>query len=194
MLLIVLDPARIRLALVIGAAADEAAAIRRVEQLDDAWPGSTGAAIAIHMPMPGERVSAVAGDRLVRSLPTRADLEGRQIVLVMGLDDSAAGAIMRAAHAVGALVNVEDRRDLCDFHMPALIRRGDLHIAISTGGHAPALAGHIRRRLEDLFPRAWAARLDELAERRRIWRTGGAGREQVRRRTDELIDRRGWLA
>jgi len=40
---------------------------------------------------------------------------------------------------------------LCDFFVPAIVKRGDLQIAISTEGNCPAYAGHIRKKLEQTF-------------------------------------------
>ena len=49
------------------------------------------------------------------------------------------------------LCNVVDVPELCDFFVPAVVKRGDLQIAISTEGQCPAYAGHIRKRLEEIF-------------------------------------------
>jgi precorrin-2 dehydrogenase/sirohydrochlorin ferrochelatase len=52
------------------------------------------------------------------------------------------------ARRVGALVNVADAPQECDFQVPATIRRGDLTIAVTTNGRSPAVAAMVRRRLE----------------------------------------------
>ena len=52
---------------------------------------------------------------------------------------------------LGVLCNVVDDPELCDFYVPAVVRRGDLQIAISTAGKCPAYAGHLRKKLEDMF-------------------------------------------
>jgi len=49
------------------------------------------------------------------------------------------------------LCNVVDEPELCDFFVPAVVKRGDLQIAIGTEGHCPAYAGHIRKKLEQIF-------------------------------------------
>ena len=64
-------------------------------------------------------------------------------------------------------VNAVDDPDFCDFYMPAIVRRGDLQIAISTNGLSPALAQQIRQRLEQEFSDDWTRRVGELGERRR---------------------------
>jgi len=49
------------------------------------------------------------------------------------------------------LCNVVDDPELCDFFVPAVVKRGDLQIAIGTEGHCPAYAGHLRKKLEQTF-------------------------------------------
>jgi len=49
------------------------------------------------------------------------------------------------------LCNVVDVPELCDFYVPALVKRGKLQIAIGTDGSSPAYSGHIRKKLEKIF-------------------------------------------
>ena len=78
----------------------------------------------------------------------RHDARGCALVVaatgLVAVDDLVAAA---ARHA-RALVNVVDRPGACDFILPSVLRRGDLQIAVSTGGQSPALAREIRRHLE----------------------------------------------
>jgi precorrin-2 dehydrogenase / sirohydrochlorin ferrochelatase len=55
------------------------------------------------------------------------------------------------ARKQGALINVVDEPALCDFFVPAVLERGHLQLAISTGGRSPALAGRIKQRLAGEF-------------------------------------------
>lgn len=65
------------------------------------------------------------------------------------------------------LCNVVDVPELCDFFYPAVLRRGDLQIAISTSGRSPALASRIRQQLEEQFGPEYAGRVAELGRVRR---------------------------
>ncbi|HEV8583517.1 MAG TPA: bifunctional precorrin-2 dehydrogenase/sirohydrochlorin ferrochelatase [Methylomirabilota bacterium] len=76
---------------------------------------------------------------------------------VASVDD----AVAQAARRHGALVNAVDRPARCDFIYGSVLRRGELQIAVSTGGRAPALAREIRRRLEPVVGPEYA----ELVER-----------------------------
>jgi precorrin-2 dehydrogenase/sirohydrochlorin ferrochelatase len=75
-------------------------------------------------------------------------------------------AIRRAARERRVLVNMVDDIPNCDFAIPAIVRRGDLLLTVSTGGRSPALARRLREDLEDRFGPEWAEALRVLAEAR----------------------------
>jgi precorrin-2 dehydrogenase/sirohydrochlorin ferrochelatase len=58
--------------------------------------------------------------------------------------------------------NVVDQPEQCDFYTPAVVRRGDLQIAIGADGNCPAYAGHLRQKLEDVFTQTHGEFLQEL--------------------------------
>jgi len=60
------------------------------------------------------------------------------------------------------LCNVVDSPELCDFIVPAVVKRGELQIAIGTEGHCPAYAGHLRKKLEQTFTNKHGEFLAEL--------------------------------
>jgi precorrin-2 dehydrogenase/sirohydrochlorin ferrochelatase len=64
-------------------------------------------------------------------------------------------------------VNVMDDVPNCDFAAPAIVRRGDLVLAISTGGASPAVARKVREDLERRFGAEWAETLAVISEVRR---------------------------
>ncbi|MCX7817412.1 MAG: bifunctional precorrin-2 dehydrogenase/sirohydrochlorin ferrochelatase [Syntrophales bacterium] len=65
------------------------------------------------------------------------------------------------------LVNIVDSPDECDFIVPSVLTRGDLTVAISTGGRSPALARRIREELETTFGEEYAV-LSEILGRLRV--------------------------
>ena len=78
-------------------------------------------------------------------------------------------AVYQAAQAHHIWVNIVDTPEACDFIAPAVVRRRDLQIAISTGGQSPTLAKRIRLQLEELYGSEYARLLQTLGrERQRI--------------------------
>lgn len=74
--------------------------------------------------------------------------------------------VYEAATARRILANVVDAAEWCSFHSPAVVQRGLLQIAVSSGGGAPMLARHVRRQLETLLDDSLGT-LAELLTRRR---------------------------
>jgi precorrin-2 dehydrogenase/sirohydrochlorin ferrochelatase len=75
--------------------------------------------------------------------------------------------VAQHARLHGVLCNAIDDPSFCDFYTPAMVRRGDLQIAISTNGQSPALAQQIRQQLERQFDSSCDSRIADLGERRR---------------------------
>jgi precorrin-2 dehydrogenase/sirohydrochlorin ferrochelatase len=122
-----------------------------------------------------------------------APLTGLHLLFVAGLEKSVAAALAARARTQGVLVNVEDVPELSDFHVPAIVRRGDLALTVSTSGKAPGLSRLLREWLERAFGTEWHKRLDRLAEARTGWRKDGLAPNEVSRRTRDLVAQEGWL-
>jgi precorrin-2 dehydrogenase/sirohydrochlorin ferrochelatase len=173
---------------VILAGAGRAAELR-LALLDDA-----GAAdVTVFAPDPTPELRAAAGARLRERLPGTEEIAAARLLLLAGLDTAVAAPLAEAARRHRVLVNTEDNPEHCDFHMPAVVRRGALLLSVSTGGASPALARRIRLWLADRFGSEWAARLDEAAELRRRLRAEGASPAQVAAEIEALGDKRGWF-
>jgi precorrin-2 dehydrogenase/sirohydrochlorin ferrochelatase len=169
---IVLDPKNVRMAVIGQGPAME----RRVHQLRNG-----GADVATY-------------DFAAGQVPSETELAGIQVVFVAGLDADVSAELTQSAKAVGALVNVEDLTHQCDFHMPAVVRRGDLLLTASTGGKSPGLARHLRRSLEGQFGEDWAGIVDQVAVARQDWIKDGDDMKSVAAKTEQLIEQNGWLA
>jgi precorrin-2 dehydrogenase / sirohydrochlorin ferrochelatase len=114
-------------------------------------------------------------------------------LFVAGYAEEVSARLAAAARARGLLVNVEDRPELCDFHVPAVVRRGDLLICISTSGKSPGLAKLVRQWLERRLGPEWSGQLREASTLRAQWRRSGLPPSEVSKRTAALAAARGWL-
>lgn len=131
----------------------------------------------------GDRFDAVGGVAVERRAWRPADLDGAFLVIASAGDAVARAAIAREARARRALVNMVDDIPNCDWAAPAVVRRGDLVLAIGTGGASPGAARLVRERLEAEFGEEWTeilrivggvrrdtiAALPDFAERASRW-------------------------
>ncbi len=93
---------------------------------------------------------------LVERRYASGDLEGAVVAVAATDDEDVNRGVYTEATEVGIPVNVVDNTALCTFIAPSIVRQGDLVVAISTGGAAPALAVRIRERLEREFGEEYA--------------------------------------
>ena len=117
------------------------------------------------------RVTDGLGDLVRRSEVThiprryrRGDLAGAFLVIAADSDRAVRAAVFAEAEAERVLCNAVDDIEHCHFAVPSIVRRGELLLAISTGGRAPALAKRLRRRLTEQFGWQWEALVDVLGE------------------------------
>ncbi len=95
------------------------------------------------------------------------DLEGVFLVIAATASAELNQLVFNEAQRRNILCNAVDDPENCDFYFPAVVRRGQLQIAISTGGQSPALAQRLRRELEEQFTPDYADWLEELGENRK---------------------------
>jgi len=131
--------------------------------------------------------------RLLSPDASDALLEPLQLLFVAGISDGEARLLAGRARALGVLVNVEDVPALCDFHVPALVRRGDLLLTASTGGTVPGLSRALREWLSEMFGPEWTERLRKLAVARARWRSAGFSPAEVSQKVRDLLSESGWL-
>lgn len=99
---------------------------------------------------------------------TASDLDGKFLAVAATASESLNRLIYREAQRREVLCNVVDVPEYCDFFYPAVMRRGDLQIAVSTAGQSPSLAQKIRQQLEQQFGEGYAAWVEQLGETRRL--------------------------
>ncbi len=85
--------------------------------------------------------------------------------------------VARDAMATGVPVNSADDPANCSFTLPAVVRKGDVQIAISTAGRSPALASWLKAKLDALFDDSLVDLLDLLADTRDELRANGIATE-----------------
>jgi len=151
-----------------------------------------GARVVVASPAvtPALAALAAAGRIEHRARPfRRADVRGCALAVAATGSARADRAVARAARARGVLVNAVDRPALCDLILPSVLRRGELQIAVSTGGRCPALGREIRQSLEPAFGPEYAALVERAgAERARARRS--APTPAARARAGERAARR----
>lgn len=95
-------------------------------------------------------------------------LAGAVLVFACTDDHAVNAAVAADAHRLGLFCNVADDPPASDFHVPAVLRRGELTIGVSTGGAGPTLAAAVRDRVASQIGPEWGILTEELARARDI--------------------------
>lgn len=130
---------------------------------------AAGAAVTVISPalVPELAQRAAAGEIEVVSRAYRpGDLAGAFLAIAATDDPAVNRAVWEEAERGGCLINVVDDPGHSNFIVPAVVRRGEIVLAISTGGASPALARRLRERLEAAIGPEYGVLADLLAELR----------------------------
>ncbi|TDM00111.1 MAG: siroheme synthase [Flavobacteriaceae bacterium] len=90
--------------------------------------------------------------RLIKKKYEISDLNHTDIVIAATNNHKTNLKIRAHAKALGKLINVADTPELCDFYLGGIVSKGNVKIAISTGGKSPTLAKRMREFLEEIIP------------------------------------------
>lgn len=119
-----------------------------------------GASVEVVSPDLCSELSQLAESGEIRVLQRSyraGDLQDAVIAIAATNDSNTNLEVVKEARKRGVLVNVVDDAESSDFIAPSYMRRGDITIAVSTGGRSPALARKIRTRLEKDFGDEYAS-------------------------------------
>jgi precorrin-2 dehydrogenase/sirohydrochlorin ferrochelatase len=135
-----------RRAVVIGAGA---VAVRKIQVLLAA--GARVVVVGEHI---DDRLRALwkgSNPELIKAKYAKDYLVGASITIAATNNHRLNQQIYKDCQELEILCNVVDVPELCDFFVPAVVKRGDLQIAIGTEGHCPAYSGHLRKKLQQIF-------------------------------------------
>lgn len=151
-------------------------ALRKAERLLDC-----GAKVSIISPKLTTELTALKDKGLIAHVASEysGDLIDKAALIIGATDDEKTNArISQDARAKGIPVNIVDDPQKCDFILPAIAQRGDLVMAIGTGGKSPALARHLREELEKQYGKEYEIFLNILGTlRTKMEKNAGIGKD-----------------
>jgi len=137
-------------------------ALRKIELLLEA-----GASVTVVAPQVCEDIERMAEEgRLVayRRAYTEGDVNGYSLVIAATNDRRVNAEVSKDAQGAGIPVNVVDDPELCTFIAPAVLRRGNLMVSITTAGCAPALSKRVREVVESCLGDEYGVLSDIMSE------------------------------
>jgi len=131
---------------------------------------AAGARVRLVEPRDTAPACALPGVVRVARCFAPGDLDGALLVFAATDDPAVNAAVAAESRTRGILVNRADDPDGGDFALPAVLRRGELLLAVSSGGGHPAFAAALRDRLAEAFGEDWEviAALARVLRRRRL--------------------------
>ena len=108
-----------------------------------------------------------------------ADLDGQRLVITATGNRELDQLIYDTCEERGIWINSADDPERCAFTLPAVVRRGDLMVTVSTGGNSPALSSWMRQKLEALVGPEFEEVVNELAQERELIHADGRSTEDI---------------
>ncbi len=108
-----------------------------------------------------------------------SDLDGQRLVITATGSPDVDQKIYDECEARGLWINSADDPERCAFTLPAVVRRGDLMVTVSTGGNSPALSSWMRQKLEALVGPEFEEVVNELAQERELIHADGRSTEDI---------------
>ena len=108
-----------------------------------------------------------------------SDLDGQRLVITATGQRDLDQLIYDTCQERGVWSNSADDPDRCAFTLPAVVRRGDVMVTVSTGGNSPALSSWLRRKLEALIGVEFESVVDEIAQERLSIHAQGRSTEDI---------------
>ena len=109
--------------------------------------------------------------RLCRRNYEDSDLEGAVLVVAASDNPDLNHGIAEKCLQRHIPCNVTDDKAYCTFQFPSLINRGELTVAVSTGGASPAAAAFLREKIEEFLPEDLDIILEDLERKRTFFRS-----------------------
>lgn len=128
-----------------------------------------GATVTVISPDVSETIARWSKNKVIQLTARRyqqGDLAGHDIAFIATDDEGSNTTAYNEGRERGIWVNAADDPAHCDFILPSVLRRGDLTVAVSTGGGSPALARTIREELEIHLSREYEQLADLAVEAR----------------------------
>jgi len=135
-----------------------------------------GAEVTVISADTAETILRWSKEKVIEWIPRHyqpGDLAEFEIAFVATDDGAVNAQVCKEARKLGVWVNAADDPAHCDFILPSVLRRGDLIIAVSSGGKSPALARTIREELETYFTEEYEFLANLAAEARDELRARG---------------------
>jgi precorrin-2 dehydrogenase/sirohydrochlorin ferrochelatase len=107
------------------------------------------------------------------------DLDGQRLVITATGNRELDQLIYDTCEERGIWINSADDPERCAFTLPAVVRRGDLMVTVSTGGNSPALSSWMRQKLEALVGPEFEEVVNELAQERVLIHADGRSTEDI---------------
>ncbi|MEE6452335.1 NAD(P)-dependent oxidoreductase [Gottfriedia acidiceleris] len=126
----------------------------------------SGASITIISPQLCEDFKQLPTIKWINKYFEKADLTGAHIVIAATDDKKINKFVKECTSDLQWFNDVSDQNN-SDFHTPAVVRRGDLIVSVSTSGKSPVLSKKIKKELDTYFDDHYSEIVDEYAIERK---------------------------